>query len=515
MKPCCRFLGIVAFFLGGLPLPASADVTAWFAPSSTKILRDAKPNPQARQGELAAARNETEACQLVLRADRPVADVVVSAGELRPADGSAGLQPQLFKVEYVPNIFRGRPYPDPLPPLTPLRLEANEAQPVWISVKVPKGAKPGDYAGTVRLVAEGRQTEFPLRLHVWGFTLPDTPASATAFGLNRECIAQRHGVPLKSPQAQRLYEAYYEMLLDHRISAYNIPVDVMSDAAAKYLNDPRMTSYMIPYPSGDAALKAIVARLEKNGWYGKGFFYPIDEPVKKQAYSELAKIYDRLYRCAPGYHWVVPFFRRPDWDGRITAFDLMANRVNIWCPNTDNYNADATVRPSMTARHVLGDRLWWYVCCGPGEPYNNFFVTMPALSHRVLFWQQKREKIEGLLYWETAWWNPGDVKDPWTDMATVKDINKNIRGDGSLFYPGKKVGVDGPVSSQRLEMIRDGLEDFDYLVLADALLGKQATREFVARMASDMTTWEHDPAAFEKVRRELGDALDAAQKKGK
>jgi hypothetical protein len=64
-------------------------------------------------------------------------------------------------------------------------------------------------------------------------------------------------------------------------------------------------------------------------------------------------------------------------------------------------------------------------------------------------------------------------------------------------------------------MIRDGLEDFDYLVLADALLGKQATREFVARMASDMTTWEHDPAAFEKVRRELGDALDAAQKKGK
>lgn len=140
---------------------------------------------------------------------------------------------------------------------------------------------------------------------------------------------------------------------------------------------------------------------------------------------------------------------------------------------------------------------------------------MPALSHRVLFWQQKREKIEGLLYWETAWWNPANVKDPWTDMATVKEINKNLRGDGSLFYPGKQVGVDGPVSSQRLEMVRDGLEDFDYLTLADALLGKQATRDFVARIATDMTTWEHDPLVFEKVRRELGDALDAAQKKGK
>ena len=185
---------------------------------------------------------------------------------------------------------------------------------------------------------------------------------------------------------------------------------------------------------------------------------------------------------------MVPFFRRPDWDGRITAFDLMANRVNIWCPNTPHFDADATVRPSMTARHVLGDRLWWYVCCGPGEPYNNFFVTMPAMSHRVLFWQQKRENIEGLLYWETAWWNMANVKDPWTDMATVKEINKNIRGDGSLFYPGKTVGVDGPVSSQRLEMIRDGLEDFDYLTLADAWLGKKVTRDFVARIAKDMTT---------------------------
>ena len=142
-------------------------------------------------------------------------------------------------------------------------------------------------------------------------------------------------MPPHSPQAQRLYEAYYEMLLDHRISAYNIPVDLMSDAAAKYLNDPRMTSYMIPYPNDDAALRAIVARLVKNGWYAKGYFYPIDEPVNKAGITpRWRQISDRLYRSAPGYHWVVPFFRRPDWDGRITAFDLMANRVNIWCPNT-------------------------------------------------------------------------------------------------------------------------------------------------------------------------------------
>jgi hypothetical protein len=132
------------------------------------------------------------------------------------------------------------------------------------------------------------------------------------------------------------------------------------------------------------------------------------------------------------------------------------------------------------------------------------------LSPRVLFWQQKRENIEGLLYWDTAWWS-ADVKNPWTDMATVKDINKGIRGDGSLFYPGKQVGVDGPVSSLRLEMIRDGLEDFEYLTLADARLSKKATQDFVARVARNMTDWERDPLALEKVRRELGDLLDATK----
>ena len=355
---------------------------------------------------------------------------------------------------------------------------------MWISVKVPKGAKPGDYAGTVRLTAEGRHTEFPLRLHVWGFTLPDTPTSATAFGLNRECIAQRHGVPPKSPQAQRLYEAYYEMLLDHRISAYNIPVDVMSDAAAKYLNDPRMTSYMIPYPSDDAALEGDRRPAGEERLVRQGLFLSDRRAGEERALRRIGEDQRPALPLRPRLSLGGAVLSPPRLGRPHHGFRPDGQPREHLVPEHDNFNADATVRPSMTARHVLGDRLWWYVCCGPGEPYNNFFVTMPALSHRVLFWQQKREKIEGLLYWDTAWWNPGDVKDPWTDMATVKDINKNIRGDGSLFYPGKKVGVDGPVSSQRLEMIRDGLEDFDYLTLADKLLGKQATRDFVARIAT-------------------------------
>ena len=135
---------------------------------------------------------------------------------------------------------------------------------------------------------------------------------------------------------------------------------------------------------------------------------------------------------------------------------------------------------------------------------------MSAMAHRVLFWQQRREGVNGLLYWSTTYWNPASTPDPWKSMMTVKDINPDLRGDGSLFYPGTTVGVDGPVSSIRLEVIRDGLEDFDLLTLAEARLGKDRTQAHVARIARSLKDYEQDPLVLEKVRRDVGSALESS-----
>lgn len=504
-----QFFVFLFLLLAAVPGVASAEVVAWFAPSATKVLQDARPEASVTRAELCAARGEVEACQLVLRSDEAVAGVRVRCSDFGMAGGPDALPVKLLRVAYVPNIVEKTPYPDPLPPLGGvLRLEAGKAQPVWISVRVPRGGRPGDYAATVTVEAGGQRIERRVQLHVWNFAIPETPSSATAFGLTKEDIARQHGVKVESPESRRLYGAYYEMLLDHGISAYEIPADVMSDEGAKYLDDPRMTSYQIPYPGSDDALKAMVRRLKERGWYAKGFFYPVDEPVTKEAYEQLKRVGERLERLAPGYRWVAPFFRGPDWDSKLTVFDLMAGRLNIWCPNSQYLDTEARARPSLAARQKQGEHVWWYVCCGPGAPYCNFFVDMSAMAHRVLFWQQKRENVEGLLYWDTTWWNPASTKDPWSDMATVKDINTKIRGDGSLLYPGKQVGVDGPVSSLRLEMIRDGLEDYDYLALSDAWLGKEATQGVVAKIVRSLKEYEQDPQKLGEVRRELGERLE-------
>ena len=489
---------------------ARGEITPWFAPAATKVLRNSTPQVPGQGYSLSAARNETEACQLVLWSDRPARGVVVRVSDLRRTNGSESLTPALYKVEYVPDIVGKTPYPDPLPPLKPLDFEANQAQPVWISVRVPASAKPGDYTATVRVETGGSQQELSLKLHVWDFALPATPSAATAFGIDDVSIARQHGVSPGSAAAKALYARYYEMLLDHRISAYTIPVDLMSDEAPRYLKDPRLTSYMIPYPSSDDELQRLVNRLVRFDCYEKGYFYPIDEPVKKGAYDQLEQISRRLHSVTPGYRWVVPFYTRPDWDKNLSAFDLMTGRVTIWCPNLHYFDLEPKTRPTLAARKKAGERIWWYVCCGPGEPYNNFFVQMSAMAHRALFWQQKRENVEGLLYWSTTYWNPASTVNPWTSMMTVKDINPAIRGDGSLFYPGKPLGIDGPVSSLRLEVIRDGLEDFDYLTLADRFLGKERTDHFVNQVARTLRDYTHDPVALEKVRQELGDALEKA-----
>jgi hypothetical protein len=61
-------------------------------------------------------------------------------------------------------------------------------------------------------------------------------------------------------------------------------------------------------------------------------------------------------------------------------------------------------------------------------------------------------------------------------------------GDGSLLYNGNKVGVDGACGSIRLEAFRDGIEDYDLIVMAKELLGEKWINKRISRANSTVTT---------------------------
>jgi predicted Zn-dependent protease len=485
---------------------AFADITAWFAPSAFKVMRDARPSDRSPlRWELAAARNEVEACQLVLLADEPVRGLTVTVSDLRGVKGA--LRPELFEVRYVPCGKEKILYPDPLPPLKgPLDLGPGRAQPVWISVKVPKDTAPGTYSGRMTARAGAWRREFPLSIKVWDFAVPDTPASRTAFGISYEMAADFERVKLDSAEGKALRRRYYEFLLDHRCSPYLLPVDLMSEEAVPYLDDPRMTSFLIPIGSRtDDDLRALIGHLKNGGWFAKSYFYEIDEPITKASFDALAAYSDRLRKIEPACRAVAPFWGNPDWDASLRTKDVLLGRINIWCPHYLYLDGFPGTREFLKSRKKAGDEYWWYICNNPRRSMNNIQIDMPAVPHRVLFWQQKREGIQGFLFWGVNYWNKQYIDDPWKNQDTLGD---DLYGDGSLIYPGAEVGVDGPVGSLRLEVIRDGLEDFDYFTLADEWLGPEASAAFVNRIARSLTDFDEDPLKLEQVRRELGAALE-------
>jgi hypothetical protein len=138
--------------------------------------------------------------------------------------------------------------------------------------------------------------------------------------------------------------------------------------------------------------------------------------------------------------------------------------VDIWVPLTPSYDL-----PEAEELRREGKQMWWYICLVPTHPYANWFIEYPAIESRLLMGAMSyKYQVDGFLYylinngWER---NKQPISSgPYTnwDPASCPNSKKKwANGDGNLIYPGP----DRPLSSIRLENIRDGLEDYEYLYL--------------------------------------------------
>jgi hypothetical protein len=111
-------------------------------------------------------------------------------------------------------------------------------------------------------------------------------------------------------------------------------------------------------------------------------------------------------------------------------------------------------------------------------------------------------------------WNIFYQINPWETVFTgLYDNNNNpVYGDGILFYPGKNI-TDTPTVSQRMKIMRDGIDDIELLILAGKTLGNKWINERVNSLSSSLTSIEADEEAFTKIRIEIGNALEKAREK--
>jgi len=208
--------------------------------------------------------------------------------------------------------------------------------------------------------------------------------------------------------------------------------------------------------------RAIADEWQRLGLPSDVFVYGVDEP-RPEHYPLLRQAYRQLRESVPVY----PIMQT------VNHYEPteLSGVVDIWCPLTSRLES-----PFYADRLRAGDALWAYVCCSPTHPYANFFIDRPASEHRVLFWQAHQAGATGFLYWCVCWWQglptPGAGKSSWPAVPIrMRDHQasapRKINGDGLLIYPGPNMT---PYPSIRLEVIRDGIEDYEYLTLLNEVV---------------------------------------------
>jgi len=130
--------------------------------------------------------------------------------------------------------------------------------------------------------------------------------------------------------------------------------------------------------------------------------------------------------------------------------------------------------------------------------------------------------LDGILYWAINWWN--ETTNPWNDPNTFHSgFNCSggwtLNGEGSLWYPGDDAqkysgqpNVDGPVSSIRFELLREGIEDYVYLSMLKELGDKDFAREQVESLVVDVRAFSRNVGELYNVRKNMAKRIEKLSK---
>ena len=497
---------------GELTGESQADyILGWQDAMNRVWLREKPANFDAgKTGRIVAIRGEVEPIQLVVAAIAgPLKDVRVTVGDFA-GPGGATIPSAACEINVVGYVRITRPtflgrfpvesehpgwWPDILLPNFPFEVARADSQSVWLSVTIPEDARPGLYRAPVVVKPEGgTEKAATLDVEVRNVTLPATWHFRSIMSFH-DAWGKRFYEEAWTPELRR---KFLDFLLDRRINltsmygATDFSKEEIERGMARGQNT--ILLYTISSSAGLKQAPWIAAHAEKRarktldewvpwvkerGWFEQSLFYGYDElPAEwfesmKHTFLKIKKGYDGIPTTTTAY------------DESYGLDTGLTGAVDIWIPYMTRYHADVAAR----AREK-GTKVWWYDTRWTIEQYVN--------RGRLIPWQTFKVKADGYLIWcINRWRGEGAPKlpkaqwktntrpvalrvlnewDPWLDGVTPNS-------SAMLLYPGP----DGPYSSLRLENFRDGLEDYDLLVTAQALAEKTADPKVAAQLRSAIT----------------------------
>jgi hypothetical protein len=312
-------------------------------------------------------------------------------------------------------------------------------------------------------------------------------------------------------------------MLENRVSPWSSPMrnELLCEdfeLVKKYMDNPRLNTMYIFQHHQEQEAQIEMAR--QNGWLDKLAVFSYEEPAVPEDIDR-AKEYALDIKNRTGLtqfngawcpsivaqrRWMFPQ-EGPNIFERFAEFTTMTtiNAITV---------SEPEIHEALQAYRAKGNTVFWYVCGNQGKRHDliNMLTCTPGTEKRILFWQQYQQNIDGFLMFHTMLWN--GYEDMWADnyedmvRKPFKPTLERPQGEGVMIYWHPVTG--DPLSSLTFEANRDGIEDFQLLRMAEALLGKEVAMSYAERITTANNVYTKDASLLAQVRLELGNAVEAA-----
>ncbi|MBN2382672.1 DUF4091 domain-containing protein [bacterium] len=504
---------------------STASYEMWTTLPSERVFKDsAVPVDTGSEVKVYAARNEYEPFQVVLKPTISTAVTVISPDFGPGIEVEIYQVKYVYISQTSDNLGRLGDYPDPLWPLesgSSVSVSAGENTAFWFNLAVSHNVVCGDYTAMVQIAG----ISVPVRLHVFDFAIPDELHVLSQMNANFNEVLTRYSVPCCDTEYWYYVDSFKQFFIDHRLTPKGplwpggltsngggpfIDYDCggnLSDPhgiwgfvqpADKYLNgngfnegigfpcsmaatfqdnDPStdqrpslfcgQTRSAMDWYTGNNPntpynqkwfeyMSTIEAYLTSYGYLDRSYYYLANEPQDQADYDAVAWYSQELKIAAPGWKLMVSEEPKPEIYAHPT---YTGSKIDIWLAVLNNY--DPVISYERELNHA--ETTWVYFLHGTRPPYfNPITLDHPGIESKFIGWFLWKYRVRGMAYYSMNNWNIN----PWTNPMT-----DGHNGDTFMLYPPSEDNTDIPygsnnhrfVPSIRFELMRDSLEDYEYL----------------------------------------------------